>query len=112
MAEYASLDELATVSDDTEDVTLPSGVKVLVRGLTRYELLTNGRGTDDSSLIERRNLATCLVAPKLTIGQAERWQKASKPGDIGIVTDAIRRLSGLGEGAQKSSVPADGDDGA
>lgn len=112
MTVYATLDELATISDDTEDVTLPSGAVVLVRGLTRYELLSNGKGTDDSSLIERRNLATCLVEPKLSLSQVERWQKTSKPGEIGVVTDAIRRLSGLGEGAGKSRVPADGDDGA
>lgn len=111
--EYASLDDLITaVEDDTEDVDLGNGRLVQVRGLTRYELLLNAKGTEDGALIERRNLVTCLVAPKLNASQVEKWQKASRPGEIGKVTDAIRRLSGLAEGARKSDVSRDGDDGA
>lgn len=110
---YATLDDLIEPVDDvTEDVELGGGRRVKVRGLSRYELLCNAKGTEDGGLIERRNLACCLVAPKLSLQQVEAWQKASKPSDIGKVTDAIRRLSGLAEGAQKSDVPADGDDGA
>lgn len=114
MAEYASLDDLTAygLGNETEDVVLPGGAKVKVRGLTRYELILNAKGTEDAALIERRNLATCMVEPKLTLAQVERWQKTSRPGDIGHVTDAIRSLSGLAEGAQKSDVPSDGDDGS
>lgn len=114
MAEsYAKFDDLiADVADATEDVDLGGGRRVKVRGLTRYELLLNGKGTDDSSLIERRNLATCLIEPKLTLGQAEKWQRSSTPDVIGKVTNAIRRLSGLAEDAAKSDVQTDGDDGS
>lgn len=109
---YASLDDLiaSTTPDNTADVDLPGGGRVKVRGLTRYELLLNVKGTDDALLVERRNVAACLVEPKMTVAQVERWQRASTPDVLGAVTLAIRNLSGLGEGAQKSGVPGDGDD--
>lgn len=108
---YASVDDLMTdVAEVTEDVDLGNGRIVKVRGLTRYELMLGGKGTDDASLVERRNLATCMVEPRLTLAQAERWQKASTPDVIAKVSNVIRRLSGLAEGAQKSDVPGDGDE--
>lgn len=113
MSEYANIDDLFGSSvAATDDVSLPGGQVVKVRGLTRYELVLNGKGTDDSNTIERRNLVTCMVEPKMTDEQVERWQKSQcSAGDIGKVCDAIRRLSGLAEGAQKSDVSSDGDDG-
>lgn len=111
--EYAQFDDLLTpVADMTEDVDLGDGRVIKVRGLTRYELILSGKGTDDATLVERRNLAACVVEPKLTLAMAEKWQKSSTPDVIAKVTIAIRRLSGLGEGAPKSDVSADGDDGA
>lgn len=112
MTDYASIDELTCdeVSDNTADVTLPNGKVVKVRGLTRYELLLNGKNTDDVLVIERRNVATCMVEPRMTEKQVEAWQKAKSPAALGLVTKAIRDLSGLGEGAGKSDVPGDGDD--
>jgi hypothetical protein len=104
LSEYASIDDLTSASEpETRDVTLPDGKVVKVRGLTRIELLLSTKGTDDTALVERRNVATCLVEPRMTVQQVEAWQK--RPGSvlaIGEVTDAIRDLSGLGEGAAKS----------
>lgn len=112
---YASADDLAAgdLNLDGEDLTLPSGRTVRVRGLSRFELMLNGKGTEDSSVIERRNVATCLVEPKMTEAQVGAWQKKSSAGgDFRALSEKIRDLSGLGEGAGKSDVPADGDDGA
>lgn len=106
MTEYASIEDLTSdeVSDNTQDVTLPGGKVVKVRGLTRYELLLNGKNTEDAALIERRNVATCMVEPRMSEAQVEKWQKAKNPIALGLVTTAIRDLSGLGEGAGKSDV--------
>jgi hypothetical protein len=115
MTEYASADDLEAgdLDLDGEDLTLPSGRKVRVRGLSRHELMFNGRGTDDSELIERRNVATCLVIPKMTVKQVENWQRKSPAGgDFKVLSERIRDLSGLAEGAQKSGVDSAGDDGA
>ena len=106
MTEYASPEDLAAdeVCENTDDVTLPNGKVVKVRGLSRFELLLNGKNTEDSALIERRNVACCMVEPKMTEKQVEAWQKASGPKVLALVTAKIRDLSGLGEGAANSDV--------
>jgi hypothetical protein len=115
MSTYANAEDLIVGDLDLEgeDVTLPSGKVVRVRGLSRYELMLNGKGTDDSMAIERRNVRTCLVEPKLSDAQVATWQKQSSAGgDFRVLSERIRDLSGLGEGAQKSDVDGDGDRGA
>lgn len=107
MTEYASADDLisGSLDDGAEDVTLPSGKVVRVRGLSRYELMFNGKGTEDPRVIEVRNVTSCLVQPKLTVQQVEQWQRNSAAGgDFKTLSEAIRDLSGLGEGADKSEV--------
>jgi hypothetical protein len=113
MPDYASADDLTSVELDAgaEDLTLPSGKTVSVRGLSRHELFFNGKGTEDSALMERRNVVSCVVQPKLTMAQAEKWQRASLAGgDFKVLTEKIRELSGLGEGADKSDPGTAGDD--
>lgn len=110
---YASVDDL--LADDpegpeTEDVTLDNGMVVKVRGMTRMELMLSRKEADDVAEVERRMLSYCLVEPRMTIQQLEAWQRKSKPMLMAPITEVIRRLSGLGEGAQKSSVDSAGDD--
>jgi hypothetical protein len=107
MTEYASFDDLVSgvLEDGAEDLTLPSGKVVRVRGLSRHELIFNGKGTEDTALIERRNVVACLVEPKLTLPQVEQWQRTSPAGgDLRVLSEKIRDLSGLGEGADKSDL--------
>lgn len=112
MTEYASADDLTgtdELDEGAEDVTLPSGRTVRVRGLSRYELMTIGKGTEDGSVIERRQVVACVVEPKLTIAQVEAWQRRSTAGgDFKVLSEKIRDLSGIAEGAQKSPVREDG----
>ncbi len=110
-ADYASIDALFGASPTAaEDVELPDGRVVRVRGLTRYELLLNGRGAEgNAQLIEARHLATCMVAPPVTIDQAEQLQRETGPMYLLPIMTTIRRLSGLDEGAAKSGLPADGE---
>jgi len=111
MTEYASLDDLTTgdVTGNTRDVELPNGKTVKVRGMSRFELIQSRKGTEDPGEIERRMLSYCLVEPRLTDRQVEAWQKATTPMVIAPVTEAIRELSGLGEGADKSDPGAAGE---
>jgi hypothetical protein len=106
MTDYATIDDLgADVVEETRDVTLPNGKIVKVRGLSRFELLLNGKNTEDSALIERRNVAACMVEPRMTVVQVEAWQKkAAAGGAFKVISEAIRDLSGLGEGADKSNL--------
>lgn len=109
MTEYASIEDLTADQQGEEDLTLSSGRTVRIRPYTRYELILFGKNTEDVSLIERRMLVACMVQPALTASQAEAWQKSSRPKDIGEVVNAIRELSGMGEGAAKSDLDAAGD---
>jgi hypothetical protein len=109
---YASVNSLFTPVEqaETRDVKLPNGAFVKVRGLTRRELLDCGVGTEDTALIEARNVAAGLVTPAMTLAQVQQWQRSA--GTVRIfadVTNAIRDLSGLGEGAGKSDVDQAGD---
>jgi hypothetical protein len=112
---YASADDLAAGELDLEggeDLQLPSGRLVRVRGLSRFELMLNSRDTEDPAVVEVRNVTTCLVQPKMSEAQVRSWQKRSAAGgDFRALSERIRDLSGLGQGAAKSDVPADGADG-
>ena len=112
---YATADELCAgdLDLDGEDLTLSSGKRVRLRGLTRYELMFNGKGLkeDDAASHEVRNVKSCLIKPAMTVQQIEQWRKNSKAGgDFKELTEAIRERSGLADDADKSGLPADGDD--
>lgn len=111
MSEFSSIDDLfGNGVTETAVVDIPSGGRVKVRGLTRYEHLLIGREADgDGADFEPRMLSMCVVDPVMTLDQAKRWHRSAKPRDIGAVSDKIRDLSGLGDGAAKSEVPADGE---
>lgn len=93
------------VAEDTVEI---EGLgEVAVRGVTRYELLSAGKGVNEEKvpdLIERRMLVAGIVEPPLTMAEAEEWQKSAVAGEIGKVLQRIRELSALVEGAPKSSV--------
>lgn len=98
--------------DDTEEVKTHAGV-VIVRGLTRAETLKlNGaRDVGDLSVAEweQQMVAIAMISPTMTAAEVERWQAIDKAGGpLGEVTDAIARLSGLSQGADKSRVPGAG----
>lgn len=89
---------------ESEDLTIPGVGVIKVRGLSRFELHVSGKGTEDGSLIERRMVAAAMVDPEMTVADVEAWQKAATAGEFKAVTEKIRDLSGLAEGADKSSV--------
>jgi len=112
MTGYATPESLLAgdLSVAAEDVQLPSGAVVRLRGLSRFELLNNGKGTEDPLEVEARNVKACLIEPKMTIDQVRAWQRvAVAGGDFQTMSKVIRRLSGLDEGAQKSDVAEAGD---
>lgn len=114
---YASLDDLLAATEGGpvgEDVTLPSGRKIRVKGLSRFEWFLAGKTSDgDGNAFESIMIRMGMVRPEMTADQADAWRKM--PGqvrDIAVAVDRIKHLSGVDEGAAKSDVARDGDDGA
>lgn len=104
---YASADELTegeALDLAEEDVTLSNGKRIRLRGLSRQALFFNGRGTEDPLVVEARNVVSCMIRPQLSIDQANAFLRRLPAGDGGLISQTIRRLSGLAEGADKSGV--------
>lgn len=92
------------------EVEVPGVGTVALRALSRYELVLAGKGTEDSALIEARLLSYTLLDPQLSVDEVRQWQRSAPSGEVGLVVDKMRELSGLGEGADKSSVSGPGDE--
>lgn len=86
-----------------DDVEIPGVGTVHVRALTRGEVYQVQRPEQwvDS---ERKILAFGMLDPVLTEKEAGRWQESAPAGEIDVVVDRIRELSGITEGASKSGV--------
>lgn len=105
--EIASFEDLTSGADGFETVKLASGKAVRVRGLSRYEYLLAGKRMNgqeqDIGAFEVAITQLGLVEPKLTPGQVLAWQKSAGAfQDFQRVHEAIARLCGIGEGADKS----------
>lgn len=113
--EYASIADLTAdevTTAEGEDFELPDGKKIRIRGMSRWEQLQAGKGTEDNAEIEARILSFCSVTPRLTAAQVTAVQKGKPPMYLAGVYGRIREMSGLAEGAAKSDVAGDGADGA
>jgi hypothetical protein len=103
---------LARRIDGTEDVEVPGVGTVTIRGLSRAEVMMVRKATDSAGtldgpralVIERKMLAAALVDPALTEAEVGQWQASSAAGEMDVVVDAVQRLSGMTEGADKSGV--------
>ncbi len=106
--EYTSVDELVGRTLTEDDHELKSGGRVRIRALSRATVLRiQTIGKDNALKLEQETVAAGLVRPRMTVEQVAAWQAADPAGgDIGGVMEAIRDLSGLGEGAAKSGVPS------
>jgi hypothetical protein len=88
------------ISEGTVD--LPGLGKVRVRGLSRGEILELREDTGTNAEQERKWLAKAMLDPVLTEDEVKQWQSVAVSDEVTMVTEEIYRLSGFGEGAQKS----------
>jgi hypothetical protein len=84
---------------------------ITVRGLSRFELLLAGKnaGEQGTAVMEQHMLSMAMVDPEMTTEDVKAWQKASPAGEIMPVVNLVNRLSGVGQGADKSRVPEAGE---
>ena len=91
------------VSDKTAEVEIDGVGTVVVRALSRHEMITGGK-IDDSAGQERYILSRAMVDPEMAEHDVAEWQKCSPPGEINAVAMKVNELSGIGKGADKSGV--------
>lgn len=87
-----------------EAVEIPGVGEVRVRALSRAELMEMHEGRDGRGQVgtEVFCLVRGLVAPALSEDDVRELLAGSPGGELQPVVDAIMRLSGMTEGAQKS----------
>jgi hypothetical protein len=96
----------------TEELTLPSGEVVNVRGLTGMEVALiskrNAQLVDDPDSPGGVAIQVGLMLGKTKIRDAEaagiEWLNSHSANDFTTLGSAIERLSGFGKGATKSTV--------
>ncbi len=104
---YASAEDLARnrSSAKEEDYHLPEVGWVRIRGLSRAEFLeSDKRYPEDMAARERFVLSRAVLIPKVNEAIAKKWQEASGVQEINLLAMKINEMSGLGKGADKSSV--------
>ena len=90
------------VSDKTAEVEIEGVGTVTVRALSRWEMIQGGKLEDLAQ--ERFILSKAMVDPPMAEHDVAAWQKSSIPGEINKVATVVNQLSGIGQGADKSSV--------
>lgn len=89
--------------DVERDVELDGVGTVRVRALTRADVMWS-RGAKGDDAQECRMLSRALVDPVLTPDECATWSEMAPAGEFVKVMDAVRDLSGMGDGAAKSGV--------
>lgn len=109
MATLSAEQLLAPASLGEAEVTVGTLGEVRVRALTRAEVLSIRKATDREDNIdgvrvlalERKMLATALVAPVLSEDQVGELQRSLPAGWLEPVVQAIQELSGMLEDSHK-----------
>jgi len=86
----------------TTEVPVEAGT-VVVRALTRAEVLACRKLGNDPALFERRMLNYAMVDPEMAEKDIQLWQENSPALEIEDVIDAVMDISGLKERAEKSA---------
>lgn len=112
--ERATVAALTTsrIAIETEEVAIEGVGTVLVRGLSRWEMVEVQKLEDDRQRQDTLAVHLGMVDPPMAEHEVMAWRKAGAAMEIEHVARAINRLSGIGKDAAKSGVPADGDNGS
>lgn len=110
--ERANKNALMALHLPTGEVELEGVGSVLVRGLSRFEGTAVQALGDDRQKQDTLALHYGMVDPEMTQEEVIAWRKAGAVMEVETVARKINKLSGIGQDAAKSDVPADGDNGS
>jgi hypothetical protein len=90
------------VSGRTMPLEIPDVGTIVIRALSRHEMMESGRRFDGDPLAQERYiLSRAIVDPELAEHDIAAWQKGSAPGEINEVAKAVNAMSGIGPDAAK-----------
>lgn len=106
--ERANKNAMMALHLPTGEVELEGIGSVLVRGLSRFEMVEVQQLEDDRQQQDTLALHYGMVEPEMAKDEVIAWRKAGAVMEIESVARKINALSGIGKDAAKSDVPADG----
>jgi hypothetical protein len=86
------------------EVDLPGVGTILVRGLSREEVVAMQPLKNDTAALEQRIIELGLVNPALSAADVGAWYAAASTGEVDLIVDAICDLSGVSTGGPKSGL--------
>lgn len=92
----------------TDEVPIEGAGSVLVRGLSRHEMIEVFKLEDDRQRQDNLAVFFGMVEPAMTQDEVMAWRKAGANKEIEDVAKKINELSGVGKDAAKSGVSGDG----
>lgn len=92
-----------------DDVELPSGGTVRVRGLTRGEIKAISDGSNEGKNMEPWSMSLVMLTPTLTEEEAAVWLVDGNFEDVARVQQRINELSGIAGLSQKEAYKSPGD---
>lgn len=106
--ERATKESLLASRLKSEEVEIEGVGTVVVRGLSRWEMVEVQKAEDDRQRQDNLALSYGLVEPRLAEHEVMAWRKAGGVMEIETIARKINELSGIGKDAAKSDVPGDG----
>jgi hypothetical protein len=101
---HVSKEQLFERRLDTDEMEIGTLGTIKYRALSRQETLDNQKAVDNGVAdMERKMLSSAIVEPELTYQDVQKWQQMAPPNEIEPIVDAITKLSGLGEEADKEA---------
>ncbi len=107
--ERATKAALTTSHLKTGEVELEDVGSVLVRGLSRWEMVDVQKLEDDRQRQDNLAVFYGMVEPQMDEHEVMAWRKSGGAMEIEAVARKINELSGIGKDAAKSDVPSDGE---
>jgi len=107
--ERATVAALTTRRLKTEEVPVEGVGTVLLRGLSRWEMVEVQKLEDDRQRQDNLAIFYGMVEPAMTQDEVMAWRKAGGVMEIETIARKVNELSGVGKDAAKSGVPGDGE---
>lgn len=106
--ERATIQGLTTPRLKTDELEIEGVGSVLVRGLSRWEMVECQKLEDNRQRQDTLAVHYGMLEPAMAEHEVMAWRKAGNAMEIEAVARKVNELSGIGKDAAKSDVQSDG----